>query len=763
MPYRPTERTEARSAATRERSSPPRDDLIARGGYAAAQVAAVAARAGVATGTVYRHFPSKSDLFAEVFRRASHARSTPSRAAAADDGRRRPRAARAPPSRRSPAARCRAGARPGRCSPSRSTPPSRPSGCIFRRAYRDVFAAILRDGIDRRRAARPGRRPRGRRARRRHRRGARRAAFAGARARRRRRARRHARRLLPPAVTDRGARCRRPPSPPRRHPRRPQPAAAARAATTLSLAHRRSSRRCSARARAGPTTACARSAQAGGAPRRGAPLANENPPVLHTHDRYGHRIDEVEFHPAWHELMATRSAHGMHALPWREPRPGRPRRARGDVPDETVEAGHGCPISMTYAAVPALRKQPELAAEWEPRLTASIRRRASMPASEKARRAVRHGDDREAGRLRRAREHHARRRSTAVAAGAEYELTGHKWFCSRADVRRLPRARADRRAACRASLLPRFRPTATRNAFHIQRLKDKLGNRSNASSEVEFHGAWARMVGEEGRGVPTIIEMVDHTRLDCVIGVAGRHARGGRAGDPAHRPPLRVRQAAGRPAADAERARRPRARVRGRDRHRDAPGARLRRARERPRSRAVQALATAVPSTGSASARRPHAGEALECFGGNGYVEESGMPRLYREAPLNSIWEGSGNVISLDVLRALARRRRARRVLRRGRRRPRAPTRASTPRRATRRPRSATPRRSSSAPAASSSGWRSRCRARCSCATRRPPSPTRSAPHASAGPAASPSAPCRRAPTPPRSSSATRRPTSEHR
>ncbi len=201
--------------------------------------------------------------------------------------------------------------------------------------------------------------------------------------------------------------------------------------------------------------------------------------------------------------------------------------------------------------------------------------------------------------------------------------------------------------------MPRWTPDGERNAFHIQRLKDKLGNRSNASSEVEFRGAWARMVGEEGRGVPTIIEMVNHTRLDCVIGAATGYARRGRAGAQPRRPPLRLRRGADRAAADAERARRPLRRVRGGDGLGDAPGPRLRRGRPPATRRPPSSGASPTPcsSTGSASARPAHAVECLECLGGNGYVEESGMPRLYREAPLDSIWEGSGNVQCLDVLR----------------------------------------------------------------------------------------------------------------
>ena len=326
------------------------------------------------------------------------------------------------------------------------------------------------------------------------------------------------------------------------------------------------------------------------------------------------------------------------------------------MPMGQAEGGHGCPISMTYSAVPALRAHARarggVGAAAAPRTTYDPR---LVPAADKAGALCGMAmTEKQGGSDVRA--------NTTVARplngggpGAEYEITGHKWFCSAPMCDAfLVLAQADGGLSC--FLLPRVLPDGTRNRFHLQRLKDKLGNRSNASSEVEFDGAWARMVGEEGRGVPTIIEMVNHTRLDCVLGsTAGMRARR-RAGDPPRRAPLGVRQAPDRPAADAERARRPLRRVGGRDDHGDAPRARLRRGRRRRAARrSSSGSRPRSPSTGSASAAPVHAVEALECLGGNGYVEESGMPRLYRESPLNSIWEGSGNVICLDVLRALAR------------------------------------------------------------------------------------------------------------
>src|SRR5437870_2551143 len=259
---------------------------------------------------------------------------------------------------------------------------------------------------------------------------------------------------------------------------------------------------------------------AGGEPLRWGVLANANPPILRTHDRWGNRIDEVEFHPAWHELMRLAVANQLHALPWREPRPGaHVARAALFFVLGQVEAGHGCPISMTYSGVPALRMQPELAAEWEPRLTSTEYDPRMIPACDKrgalcgmAMTEKQGGSD--------VRANTTRARPTAGRGpGAEYELTGHKWFCSAPMCDAfLVLAQAEQGLSC--FLLPRWLPDGTRNRFRLQRLKDKLGNRSNASSEVEFDGAWARLIGEEGRGVPTIIEMVNHTRLDCVIGAA---------------------------------------------------------------------------------------------------------------------------------------------------------------------------------------------------------------------------------------------------
>jgi putative acyl-CoA dehydrogenase len=389
----------------------------------------------------------------------------------------------------------------------------------------------------------------------------------------------------------------------------------------------------------------------GGEPMAWGAQANEHPPVLHTHDRHGHRRDEVEFHPAWHALMRAGVEHELHALPWRERRPGaHVVRAATYVCSAQAEAGFGCPITMTFAAVPALRAQPDLAEAWVPRLTATTYDPELRPATDKpsalcgmAMTEKQGGSDVRANTTR-----------AVEADDGWWELTGHKWFCS-APMCDLFLVLAQTRQALTCFALPRVLPDGTRNAgFQLQRLKDKLGNRSNASSEVELRGALARMVGEPGRGVATIIEMVNHTRLDCVIGAAAgmRAAVANATWHAAHRSafgarlieqPLMVNVLADlaveSEAATATALRLARA-------YDEAPGDR--------EAEAFRRIATAVSKYHVCKRAPNHAYEALECLGGNGYVEASGMPRLYREAPLASIWEGSGNVMALDVLRALA-------------------------------------------------------------------------------------------------------------
>jgi putative acyl-CoA dehydrogenase len=379
--------------------------------------------------------------------------------------------------------------------------------------------------------------------------------------------------------------------------------------------------------------------------------ANENTPKLHTHDRFGNRIDEVEFHPAWHELMRVGIGHGLHALPWREPRPGaHVARAAMFIVFSQAEAGVGCPISMTYSAIPALRAQPELVEEWESRfMSLSYDGERLVPAPDKAGALCGMAmTEKQGGSDVRANTTSARPLNGG-GPGAEYEITGHKWFCSAPMCDAfLVLAQADGGLSC--FLLPRFTPEGERNGFHIQRLKDKLGNRSNASSEVEFRGAWARLIGEEGRGVPTIIEMVNHTRLDCTIGSTA----GMRAGVAQATHHCSQRAAFGKLLIDQPLMRNVLADLAVESEAATVAAMRLARTYDEDVPE-LRRLATPVLKYWICKRGPAHAVEALECFGGNGYVEESGMPRLYRESPLSSIWEGSGNVQCLDVLRAMAR------------------------------------------------------------------------------------------------------------
>jgi putative acyl-CoA dehydrogenase len=384
-------------------------------------------------------------------------------------------------------------------------------------------------------------------------------------------------------------------------------------------------------------------------------LANKFTPELRTHDRYGHRIDEVEFHPAWHEMMRLAMANELHNLPWRSPGPGaNVARSALNYMHAQVEAGSNCPITMTFAAMPTLRHQAEVMEEWEPLVLGTEYDPRAVPASQK--KAVTIGmamTEKQGG-------SDVRANTTKAVAidgggpGGAYELTGHKWFCSAPMCDAfLTLAQTDKGISC--FLVPRWRPDGTRNNFFIQRLKDKLGNRSNASSEIEYSGTWCRMIGEEGRGVRTIIEMVHHTRLDCVGGSAGlmRQAVAQAIHHASHRAAFGKRLveqplmqnvladlALETEAATALMVRLSRA-------YDEAPGS--------DEARAFARLATAV-SKFWVCKRAPHlAYEAMECLGGNGYAEESLMPRIYRETPVNAIWEGSGNVICLDVLRAIGR------------------------------------------------------------------------------------------------------------
>ncbi|WP_035805234.1 acyl-CoA dehydrogenase family protein [Kitasatospora mediocidica] len=381
-------------------------------------------------------------------------------------------------------------------------------------------------------------------------------------------------------------------------------------------------------------------------------LANENEPVLRTHDRFGNRIDEVEFHPAWHELMGVAVGHGMHAAPWQDARPGaHTARAAKFYLWGQVEAGHSCPVSMTYASVPALRATPELA-QWLEPLLASTQYDFGLrePHGKRGLIAGMSMTEKQGGSDVRA------NTTTAVpAADGTYRLTGHKWFTSApmSDVF-LTLAQAPGGLSC--FLLPRVLPDGSRNALLVQRLKDKLGNRSNASAELEYDGAVGWLVGEEGRGVPTIIEMVNMTRLDCTLGAASgmrlgalravQHATHRRAFGAALIDQPLMRNVLADLVVESE----------------AATTVALRLAEATDRAVAgeegealFKRLGLAVSKYWVCKRGPAHAAEALECLGGNGYVEESGMPRLYREAPLVSIWEGSGNVAALDALRAMAR------------------------------------------------------------------------------------------------------------
>src|SRR5947209_4175611 len=379
--------------------------------------------------------------------------------------------------------------------------------------------------------------------------------------------------------------------------------------------------------------------------------ANENTPVLHTHDRYGNRRDEVVFHPSWHSLMKTSVENRLHSLPWIEQRKGaNVARAALMMLTAQNEAGHTCPISMTFSAVAALRAEPALAREWEPKILSSIYDPQFRPASGKSGALLGMGmTEKQGGSDVRANTTRAER----IGNSHEYLVTGHKWFCSAPMCDAfLILAQASKGLSC--FLLPRWTPTGERNSFYIQRLKDKMGNRSNASSEVEFAGAWAHLVGEEGRGVSTIIEMVHHTRLDCAIAATAimrqgtvqalHHARHRKAfGKLLMEQPL-MRNVLADLLIESEAATLLIMRLASSFDARESHS----------HERAFGRIATAIAKYWLCKRAPMHVGEALECHGGNGYVEESPMPRLYREAPLYSIWEGSGNVICLDILRALA-------------------------------------------------------------------------------------------------------------
>jgi putative acyl-CoA dehydrogenase len=383
-------------------------------------------------------------------------------------------------------------------------------------------------------------------------------------------------------------------------------------------------------------------------------LANRHEPELTTYDRYGHRIDEVVFHPSWHWLMERAVGHGLQAAPWEQQAAGAAhahvRRAAGFMAWSHTDPGHGCPISMTYAAVPALRADERLAKEWTPALASTSYDPGIRPVAQKRGALAGMGmTEKQGGSDVRANVTEAR----ATEVDGEYTLHGHKWFTSAPmnDVF-LVLAQASQGLSC--FLVPRALPDGTRNRLDIARLKDKLGNRANASAELELDGTLGVRLGDEGRGVRTIIEMVAATRLDCVLGSTSlmRHTLNEAAWHVAHRSafgglladkPL-MQNVIADLAVEAEAATALAIRLAAAV---DADGD--------PHEAALRRIALPLAKFWVCKRTPGFVAEALECLGGNGYVEESGLPLRYREAPLNSVWEGSGNVNALDVLRALAR------------------------------------------------------------------------------------------------------------
>ena len=383
--------------------------------------------------------------------------------------------------------------------------------------------------------------------------------------------------------------------------------------------------------------------------------ANRFPPELRAYDRLCNRIDEVAFHPAYHELMQEAIGRGVHSVAWTSNRAGaHVAHTALEYLYTQAEAGTCCPVTMTYASLGALKHQPEIDAEWRPRIVSTHYDPRMMPAADKTGATIGMAMTEKQGGS------DVRSNTTKAAPlgrggpGEEYVLTGHKWFCSAPMCDAfLTLAYADKGLSC--FLVPRWKPDGTRNAFFIQRLKDKLGNKSNASSEIEYDGTWARMVGEEGRGVRTILDMVHHTRLDTALAAAGymRQALNNAAHHTAHRTAFQKRLI-DQPAMKNVLA----------DLTVEAEAAttlvmRVARAYDESEgdaaARAFSRLAVALAKYWINRRTPTFVFEAMECHGGSGYVEESVMPRLYREAPLNSIWEGSGNVITLDILRTLGR------------------------------------------------------------------------------------------------------------
>jgi len=384
-------------------------------------------------------------------------------------------------------------------------------------------------------------------------------------------------------------------------------------------------------------------------------LANRFQPELETHDRFGHRIDLVKFHPAYHQLMRSAIEHGLHSSPWTDPRGGaHVARAAHSYLQGQVEAGHGCPVTMTFAAVPSLRTTPALAADWLPRITARTYDPRNVPDGQKAGLTIGMAmTEKQGGSDVRANTTRAYPVGAATGPGAAYELVGHKYFVSAPMCDAfLVLAQAPGGLSC--FLLPRWRPDGTKNPLQVIRLKRKMGNASNASSETELRGALAWMVGEEGRGVRTIIEMVSMTRFDCMIGSSSAQRAA---------VALALHHCARRSAFGRKLAEQPLMENVLADLVLEHEGSlaltmRIARAmdhRDDPHEDALVRLVTSVGKYWICKRTPQHAYEAMECIGGSGVMEDSPFPRLYREAPVNAIWEGSGNVQCLDVLRAMSR------------------------------------------------------------------------------------------------------------
>ena len=379
-------------------------------------------------------------------------------------------------------------------------------------------------------------------------------------------------------------------------------------------------------------------------------LANENTPKLKSFDRYGHRLDEVEFHPAYHKLMALGLDSGVSAGAWTRDAAGHVHHGAMMILMSQADPGVTCPMSMTYACVGALKSNPELAQIWTPRVQASSYDARFIRAHEKtgvtigmAMTEKQGGSD-------------VRANSTRAEPTADggYILTGHKWFCSApmSDAF-LTLAYTEQGMTC--FLVPRWKPDGTRNGIHIMRLKDKMGDKSNASSEIEYHGALAQRVGDEGRGVRTIIDMVQLTRYDCMLGSTGGmraaltqalwHTSQRRAFQKTLVDHPAMRAVLADLIIESEAATALALRV----------GHSLDRAGSDEQQAAFMRLATPIAKYWICKRQPGFVYEALECHGGAGYVEEGPMPKLFRQSPLNAIWEGSGNVIALDILRALSR------------------------------------------------------------------------------------------------------------